>query len=194
MAIRAVWCTSAPSHIGRNAAFGMMMIMMCTIVPGVIVGEPSYRQKCKFTPEAVCCCLQTCNFGFDMRAIYTVPVHQVLPPDKLTLNKFLMPEAVCCCLQTCKCVFDIRVVLCTSVPSLIVRNANPTLVYKFLMPEAICCRFYKLVLTLEWYCVPVYQVSYIVRNVWCTKLNRVKPTKCVLTITYYIRKSIRPSK
>ena len=36
------------------------------------------------TPEAVCCCLQTCNFGFDMRAIYTVPVDQVLPPDKLT--------------------------------------------------------------------------------------------------------------
>ena len=38
--------------------------------------------------------------------------------------KCLMPEAICCCLQTCKCGFDIRVVLCTSVPSLIVRNAN----------------------------------------------------------------------
>ena len=36
----------------------------------------------------------------------------------------LLPGAVCCCLQTCKCGFDIRVVLCTSVPSLIVRNAN----------------------------------------------------------------------
>ena len=46
--------------------------------------QASYRQKCKFTPEAVCCCLQTCNFGFDMRAIYTAPVDQVLPPDKLT--------------------------------------------------------------------------------------------------------------
>ena len=46
--------------------------------------QASYRQKCKFTPEAVGCCLQTCNFGFDMRAIYTVPVDQVLPPDKLT--------------------------------------------------------------------------------------------------------------
>ena len=46
--------------------------------------QASYRQKCKFTPEAVCCCLQTCNFGFDTRAIYTVPVDQVLPPDKLT--------------------------------------------------------------------------------------------------------------
>ena len=162
---------------------------------GVIVGEPSYRQKCKFTPEAVCCCLQTCNFGFDMRAIYTVPVHQVLPPDKLTLNNFLMPEAVCCCLQTCKCGFDIRVVLCTSVPSLIVRNANPTnlsLVYKFLMPEAICCRLQTSFDIRVVLCTSV--PSLIVRNVWCTKLNRVKPTKCVLTITYYIRKSIRPSK
>ena len=46
--------------------------------------QASYRQKCKFMPEAVCCCLQTCNFGFDMRAIYTLPVHQVLPPEKLT--------------------------------------------------------------------------------------------------------------
>ena len=41
--------------------------------------QASYRQKCKFTHEAVCC-----NFGFDMRAIYTVPVDQVLLPDKLT--------------------------------------------------------------------------------------------------------------
>ena len=46
--------------------------------------QASYRQKCKFMSEAVCCCLQTCNLGFDMRAIYTVPVHQVLPPHKLT--------------------------------------------------------------------------------------------------------------
>ena len=44
----------------------------------------SYRQKGKFTPEAVCCYLQTCNFGFDMRVRYTVPVDQVLPLDKLT--------------------------------------------------------------------------------------------------------------
>ena len=35
------------------------------------------------------------------------------------------------------------------------------LVYKFLMPEAICCclQLVNVVLTLEWYCVPVYQVS-----------------------------------
>ena len=50
--------------------------------------------------------------------MYTVPVHQVLLPTQATL----FPEAVRC-LQT---YFDIRVVLCTSVPSLIVRNANTT--------------------------------------------------------------------
>ena len=33
--------------------------------------QASYTQKCKFTPEAVCCCLQTCNFGFDMSVICT---------------------------------------------------------------------------------------------------------------------------
>ena len=34
--------------------------------------QASYRQKCKFTsllPEAVCCCLQTCNRRFVMRVI-----------------------------------------------------------------------------------------------------------------------------
>ena len=44
----------------------------------------------------------------------------------ILVYKFLMPEDICCCLQTCKCGFDIRVVLCTSVPSVIVRNANTT--------------------------------------------------------------------
>ena len=79
--------------------------------------QASYRQKCKFTPEAVCCCLQTCNFGFDMRVIYTVPVDQVLPPDKITQAS-----------------------------------------YKLLMPEAVY-KLVNVVMTLEWYCVPVYQVS-----------------------------------
>ena len=31
------------------------------------------KKKHDTGPEAVCCCLQTCNFGFDMRAIYTIP-------------------------------------------------------------------------------------------------------------------------
>ena len=78
-----------------------------------------------------------------------------------------MPEAVCCCLQTCKCGFDIIVVLCTSVPSLIVRNANTTklevytFVYKFycLRLFVVVYKLVNVVLTLEWYCVPVYQVS-----------------------------------
>ena len=47
--------------------------------------QASYRQKCKFTsllPEAVCCCLQTCNCRFVMRLI----LYQVLFAEKLALS------------------------------------------------------------------------------------------------------------
>ena len=70
-------------------------------------------------PEAICCCLQACKCGFDIRVVLCTSVTLVI-----VVYKFLMPEAICCCLQTCKCGFDIRVVLCTSVPSIIVRNAS----------------------------------------------------------------------
>ena len=64
-----MWCTSAPSHIGRNEFCCMrLFVVNCgfgTIVPGVIVGEPSAIGK--FTPGAICCRLQTC---FDMRDIH----------------------------------------------------------------------------------------------------------------------------
>ena len=65
---------------------------------------------------------------------------------------------VCLCVIVCGvCIgFDIRVVLCTSVPSLIVRNTNPTLVYKFLMPEAICC------------CIQTCKCGFDIRVVLCT--------------------------
>ena len=73
-------------------------------------------------------------------------VYQVSKSGTLTqLNyrhkQVLLPEAVCCCLQTCKYGFDIRVVLCTSVPSLIVRNTNIgiNISLQVLLPEAICC-------------------------------------------------------
>ena len=39
--------------------------------------QASYRQKCKFTsllPEAVCCCLQTCNRRFVVRVIWCTSV------------------------------------------------------------------------------------------------------------------------
>ena len=63
--------------------------------------------------------------------------------------------------------FDIRVVLCTSVPSVIVRNANLTkleaytLVYKFycLRLFVVVYKHVNVVLSFEWYCAPVYQVS-----------------------------------
>ena len=62
---------------------------------------------------------------------YCVPVYQVSWSGTQVIGRsvsleVLMPEAICCCLQTCKRGFDFREVLCTSVPSLIVRNANTT--------------------------------------------------------------------
>ena len=36
--------------------------------------QASYRQKRKFMPRAVCCCLQTCNRGFVMRVIWCTSV------------------------------------------------------------------------------------------------------------------------
>ena len=43
--------------------------------------QARYRQKLRLRLFVV---VYKLNFGFDMRAIYTVPVDQVLPPDKLT--------------------------------------------------------------------------------------------------------------
>ena len=87
--------------------------------------QASYR----LMPEAVCCCLQTCKCGFDVVLCTSVPSLKRKPNQVIGINisvQVLMPEAVCCCLQTCKCGFDIRAVLCASVPSLIVSNANTT--------------------------------------------------------------------
>ena len=115
-------------------------------------------------PEAVCCCLLV-----NVILTFRVVVYQVSKSGTLTQPSYrhkqvLLPEAICCCLQTCKSGFDIRVVLCTSVPSLIVRNANLTKLEAYTL--VYCLRLfvvvYKLVnvvLTLEWYCVPVYQCT-----------------------------------
>ena len=67
-------------------------------------------------PEAVCCCLQTCKCGFDIRCA-SVPSETLAQIGRSVSLQLLMPEAVCCCLQTCKRGFDIRVVLCASVAS-----------------------------------------------------------------------------
>ena len=60
-------------------------------------------------PEAICCCLQTCKCGFDIRGI-SVP-SLIVAQQVIGMNISLQV------LQTCKCGFDIRVVLCISVPS-----------------------------------------------------------------------------
>ena len=56
--------------------------------------------------------------------------------------------------------FDIRVVLCTSVPSLIVRNANNQVIGRnvVLLPEAICC------------CLQTCKCGFDIRVVLCTSV------------------------
>ena len=55
-----------------------------------------------------------------------VPVHQVLLPEKLTQASYKLKQVFNAgglfVVVYCKCGFDIRVVLCTGVPSLIVRS------------------------------------------------------------------------
>ena len=131
--------------------------------------QPSYRHKHVSLPEPI---YKLVNVVFTLEW-HCVPVYRVSKSGTLTQPSYrhkqaLLPEAICCCLQTCKCGFDIRVVLCTSVPSFIVRNANTTkleayytLVYKFycLRLFVVVYKLVNVVLTLEWYCVPLYQVS-----------------------------------
>ena len=61
-------------------------------------------------------------------------------------------------IETCKCGFDIRVVLCASVPRPGTLTQQSYRQKCKLIPEAVC-KLVNVVLTLEWYCVPVYQVS-----------------------------------
>ena len=114
-------------------------------------------------PEAVCCCLDVVL----TLEWYCVPVYQVSKSGMLTQPSYrhkqvLLPEAICCCLQTCKCGFDIRVVLCASVYTKSHSQERQVIGIKKFYCLRLFVVVYKLVnvvLTLGWYCVPVYQVS-----------------------------------
>ena len=56
--------------------------------------------------------------------------------------------------------FDIRVVLCTSVPSVIVRNANLEAYTLVLLPEAVCC------------CLQSCKCGFDIRVVLCTIVHQ----------------------
>ena len=60
-------------------------------------------------PEAICCCLQTCNVDVVLLVMYRmyIPALIVTSADISQLWVYLcylviyLPEAICCCLQTC---------------------------------------------------------------------------------------------
>ena len=103
---------------------------VCNLEFGNVQCVISKCAVCNFEIGNVQCVISKCAVrNFEIGSC--VPVYQVSTSGMLTQASYrhkqvLLPEAICCCLQTCKCGFDIRVVLCTSVPSLIVRNANTT--------------------------------------------------------------------
>ena len=73
----------------------------------VLLPEKLTQASYKFLmPEAVCCCLQTCKCGFDIRVILCASVPSLTLTQRSYRHKqVLLPEAICCCLQTCNCGF-----------------------------------------------------------------------------------------
>ena len=70
--------------------------------------QPSFKHKQVLLPEAICCCLQTCKCGFDIRVVLCTSIHTKSHSQEckhnqvMAININLLPEAVCCCLHTCK--------------------------------------------------------------------------------------------
>ena len=63
-----------------------------------------YRHFKERLPEAICCCLQTCNVDVVL-LVYCMymPAFIVTSADisKLLVYLCILPVAICCCLQTC---------------------------------------------------------------------------------------------
>ena len=62
-----------------------------------------YRHFKERLPEAICCCLQTCNVDVVLLVMYCmhIPAFIVTSAGIFMLFTNLLPEAICCCLQTC---------------------------------------------------------------------------------------------
>ena len=78
-----------------------------------------YRHFKERLPEAICCCLQTCNVDVVLLVMYCmyIPGLIVTSADISQLWVYLcylLPEAICCCLQTCN-VYGTWVTLCVQI-------------------------------------------------------------------------------
>ena len=92
----------------------------------------SYRHFKERLPEAICCCLQTCNVdvvvlvmhciyipGFIVTSVDTKPVMGIF-----MLFTNILPESICCCLQTCNVYGTWVTLYCICVQTFVVTCAN----------------------------------------------------------------------
>ena len=83
-------------------------------------------------PEAICCCLQTCNVDVVLLVMYCmyIPTFIVTSADISLLWIYLcylliiLPEAICCCLQTCNIYGAWVTLYCICVQTFVVTYAN----------------------------------------------------------------------
>ena len=88
-----------------------------------------YRHFKERLPEAICCCLQTCNVDVVLLVMYCMylPGFIVTSADISQLWVYLcylLPEAICCCLQTCNVYGTWVTLYCICVQILMVTCAN----------------------------------------------------------------------
>ena len=92
-----------------------------------------YRHFLERLPEAICCCLQTCNVDVVLLVMYCIyiPAFIVTSADiyKPVMGIFmlftnLLPEAICCCLQTCNVYGTWVTLYCICVQTFVVTCAN----------------------------------------------------------------------
>ena len=74
----------------------------------------------KRLPEAICCCLQTCNV--DVVLMYCIYILSLVL--QLWVYLYLLPEAICCCLQTCNVYGTWVTLYCICVQIFMVTCAN----------------------------------------------------------------------
>ena len=84
-----------------------------------------YRHFKERLPEAICCCLQTCNVDVVLLVMYClyIPGFIVTSADISQLWVYLLPEAICC-LQTCNVYGTWVTLYCICVQIFMVTCAN----------------------------------------------------------------------
>ena len=102
--------------LGTMAVVGYMCVLSTMVVStAVSLLWVTLGRNSDLLPEAICCCLQTCNVveivgshGAHTHAKYYGYTHYYeLVIVKCNCNFNSLPEAICCCLQTCKFVYEI---------------------------------------------------------------------------------------